>query len=438
MHDEYTFQLHEYPHGCFLCKPEAWRVVFEGLRVRVITGMGPLRTGYVMIAPKEHVQTVAQLDETTLYEFSLVRTILIDALAIEYGSGFTAYEHGKTGACAVDGPEESGYCFHAHRVFIPARSARLRDIRASFNNSLEIPTFNDISTLDDDPYVFFETGRDGMRSEAHAFRAPDPLASQFVRRFLAEELDLGRPVSWAVHFNIEEMVDTSIRLRSRMEGIVLQQQNLALNQLAHLSRAVEMNANITIDGLSGCGKSTTARYLAQLLAAPLVDTGFLFRNMAQQVMLDGRVSAEQCDAYVNSLSIDSPKPEADDNVLAIVVGDPAMRELHATVIRRHLRKQRPCVIVGRTSWQLADGNATNIILQSSPRTRRLRLAFDALLKDRPRQSTAEIANHLRQVDELDKIKLPPDDLVGLVVVSNECRRLDAVVQDCLNILARRT
>src|SRR4051812_8347482 len=100
--------------GCFLCQPEEWRVIFEGKSVRLIAGLAPLTPGYILLAPKEHVNTVADLDDGTLCEFLAVAELTTGILQQHYGPGYTAYEHGKIGACRTLELRKdfSSFCHH--------------------------------------------------------------------------------------------------------------------------------------------------------------------------------------------------------------------------------------------------------------------------------------------------------------------------------------
>lgn len=119
---EYCGLVNENPaEGCFLCDPEAWRIIFETQNFQVVAGLGPLCAGYILVATTDHVETLAQIPANHMAEFLLLDRLVREALAAFYGNGLSSYEHGKVGSCmsATAGQRSGTYCFHAHRVYIP-------------------------------------------------------------------------------------------------------------------------------------------------------------------------------------------------------------------------------------------------------------------------------------------------------------------------------
>lgn len=201
--------------GCFLCDPEPWRVILDAKTVRLIAGLGPLCAGYVILAPKQHLYTAAELPEETFSEFLLAASQTVTALETQYAEGFTAYEHAKTGACYTLELRRdfSTFCHHCHRVFIPRATDSVARVAEWFPEWIDLPDPVAIRALRDRPYVFYETGRNGKSSVRRAYLGNEAIPSQFMRRILSDEMALGRSWDWSVDPHYDEMLDTVHRLR---------------------------------------------------------------------------------------------------------------------------------------------------------------------------------------------------------------------------------
>jgi hypothetical protein len=262
--------------GCFLCDPEPWRVVFSGRTVRVIAALGPLCEGYVIVSPKDHTHTSAQLVGECLWEFLCTASLVQTALRLQYRPGYTAYEHGKTGACRVleEQDDFSTFCHHCHRVFVPRPSDCLERLRANFGNMHVLSKPEEITALADVPYVYYETSFGDSAVTRVAFTDGGSLPSQFMRRILVDELKLERHYDWSIDPNYAGISATVAALRSEFVGLddlsdySCPEPNLVLRQ------------NISLDGFSRVGKTTIAKLIGSLSHRPVVDSGLIFRALA--------------------------------------------------------------------------------------------------------------------------------------------------------------
>lgn len=414
--------------GCFLCTPEPWRVLLEGEFTRVIAGLGPLQPGYVLLSPKEHINTAAQLPQPVLAEFLAVAKLIEEALAHQYGAGYTAYEHGKLGACR---PLEltgdlSSFCHHCHRCFIPSATNAFDIIRPFFRNVHRLHDPHDITTFKSTPYVFYETGRTAASHERWLFTNDIGIPSQFMRQILTNALKTGRHYSWASDPRYPEMVATIVALRPMFAGLDVACQYPS-DMISH-----RLRQPITIDGFAGSGKTTLARKVSQFCNCPFVDTGIAWRWFADRHL-----------AGDFSIDLDSLRPQlngiAYDERLGRIELIPVLRELgrNSTVranltqaIRTVLSELPPGVVVGRDAWRIVDSEADRYVVECD-----LEIRAKRRMLLRARQGVdldlAAVREELRHEDQGDWLKLPPAGTPGIRYIDNGRRRVDLTVKALL-------
>lgn len=200
---------------CFLCEPERWRTILERKHVRLIAGLGPLCPGYVILAPRQHIHTSAELPEDILTEFIDTAQLAVGALVRHYGEGYTAYEHAKIGACHTLEMQKdfTTFCHHCHRVFIPRLTHGFSKLAEWLPDYIALPQPDAVRELRGRAYVFYETGDGHSMPVRRAYVAEDGLPSQFMRRILSQQINLGRDWNWNAEPRYEEMIVTAKHLR---------------------------------------------------------------------------------------------------------------------------------------------------------------------------------------------------------------------------------
>jgi CMP/dCMP kinase len=416
--------------GCFLCDPEWWRILYQGESVRIIAGLGPLCSGYVLLAPKEHIHTAAQLPDRILFEFLTTSEIIADALESQYGPGYTAYEHGQVGACRIKemASDFSTFCHHCHRVFIPVRTDCENQLRDWFKEVHKLRDAVEIRHIGLTPYVYYESGiaRDG--SHRWAFTEDTGIPSQFMRQILTVALKTGRPYSWAADPRYAELVETAATLRGEFIGLdFIDQDSNARLSARPLSRPV------TIDGFMAVGKTTVARVLAKNLNCQVLDSGMVWRWVAHQ-----RVSGQKdlsAEALTASLT-GGPCPELRraelTPTLQSLSADPSVRESITQLIREAITSMPPLIVVGRDAWRIVQGSAHRFVLEADFATRVRRRALQISRQRAVVAELAAIAAELRAEDAGDLVKLPPLTESGCTFVNNGRRAMPATVGEILH------
>ncbi len=420
---------------CFFCNPEVWRTIFGTNHVLLLAGAGPICPGYVILAPREHVHTVSALEPRILGELLAMFELVKRAFTSLYRPGWTAYEHGRVGACAVleSKGDLSTFCHHAHRVAIPCSTRLKTTIRTRFGRARQLRSERDITKAPSE-YVFYETGIGDM-VERLVFEGPMQLPSQFMRRLLTDHLGTGRPWNWAADLRIDEMIETTSLMRSEFVG-------LANGRDDELPRSrLRLREHVSLDGLAYAGKTAIAHALAARAECRVIDTGLIFRHMATQQIEGG--TAEKVDMARIRAAMVAVEGEAylkQEKVAAAaahLAADPRHRKKQFQIIGTLLAEiGDPCILVGRDSWRWIAGEGVRIRVEADFETR-LRRRLLAIAGTDSWSGAGEISQTMRNRDAGEEKRLPPPTLPGLITITNSRRPFVAVINETMTqVLAR--
>jgi cytidylate kinase len=410
---------------CFLCEPEPWRVIYLGQHVQLLAGAGPLSDGYVILAPRDHVGTSAELLNGALKEFLLCSLLTIQALQYHFGTGYTSYEHARIGSCntlATSG-QHGAYCHHAHRVFIPLRSVVKDVVGSSFDTSVPLAEPGDIVGLRDKPYVFYES----VDTRGHvcrvAYTGDHGLPSQYMRRLLVQELGLPIPWRWTDNLNYPSMIATVSGLRGYFVGydhVDLRDLNLATRSLSR---------PVSLDGLSGVGKTTLASALARTTGRPMLDTGFYFRALAAsrqsgKADLDARAL---CERVLFSDRFPELRESVSQASLQQVVTDAAVRSRFRIDIDALTREHYPAILTGRDAYSFLPETANRFLITASTGTRSLRRSLALARSGKTGWVKEPETSDTSTEDQTAAVKLP--DAGAIRVIVNERRPFAATMAE---------
>lgn len=416
---------------CFLCEPEPWRTVYLGRDFRVVAGVGPLCPGYVLLSPRKHIHTAADLSGESLFEFLATADILTSILEHHYGPGYTAYEHGQLGACRPREFQEDfrTYCHHCHRVFIPHVTGCENEIHRWFDRCTKLASPADICRLQGQAYVFYETGSLGDVRVRCIFTEERGVSSQFMRRILAPHLSGSRYWSWAHDLGLPEMIETVSQLRGDFLG------------LNHAPRhrggpaGCKFHGHVSIDGYSCAGKTALAHLLANELGFTMLDTGLVFRALAHaEHTHTPRPSIDEIAILVaNPKSCTHLRSPEIHRMARDLAHEESTRDLFSSIVRKLLGQTDHCVLVGRDMWRFVGTDALRIRVEASLRTRVHRHVLSMARGQQELLPIQDAVRDMRVSDKHESERLPPLDLPGLLVVDNDRRPLR---QSFLEILRR--
>jgi len=118
--------------GCRFCElPDRDRVLRIDQTFAVMLSLGPLVSGHFMLVARDHHQSSAELPQGEIRLANQVIQRILVGLRNRYGE-YTAFEHGRAGACVPPGHGED-HCYHAHVHFLPKDVNLVARARADYD-----------------------------------------------------------------------------------------------------------------------------------------------------------------------------------------------------------------------------------------------------------------------------------------------------------------
>lgn len=415
---------------CFLCRPEEWRVLFSGRDSRILVGTGPLCEGYIILAPNEHIQTVSELTGRCANEFSILSEIIKRAFFRQYGPGFTAYEHGRIGVCD---PLEKPSCYHAHRVFIPIKTDVYKSVASQFSSVSSIDTFDSLSRISGNDYLYYETGFLGRIEHCVALLSPkNELPTQYFRRVFTDLLGQKNNWNWAFDVDLPQMINTLSRLKTEFIGLGFLG-NFDIEKCT--SPNMRLECNLFIDGLSRVGKTTVGSILSRMCQSNLIDTGLVFRKIAlASLMKTSLPSVAEISRTLGPGSENDKLRKSEVTQMASEIAqDGEMRALYQRVVKNIIDMNPSNIVVGRDTWTFAQAKDKCILLFADKETRIRRSALEASWRGE-QVDLSLLSKHISNSDKRDNPKLPPTGLQNLNVIDNGQRSIFATISDIAFLL----
>ncbi|AZH83545.1 HIT domain-containing protein [Plantibacter sp. PA-3-X8] len=174
--------------GCRFCElPDQDRVLQLDDSFAIMFSLGPLIPGHFMLVARDHYPSSAELPPSQIPKTSRVIRRILDELSDRFGE-FTAFEHGRAGACVPPGHGED-HCYHAHVHFLPKNV----DLAASVRDDYELISFDSWASFQAQhsehpvPYIAVWEG-----AAVHAVFDPSNLPHHYLRTKVATTL--GEPL----------------------------------------------------------------------------------------------------------------------------------------------------------------------------------------------------------------------------------------------------
>ena len=188
------------------------RVLIESDALAVIPSIGPLVTGHVLLCPKMHFKSFAQIPSTLEAEFDGIKKRVSSLLRQTYGHRVHLFEHGSARnaqqpLCTVE---------HAHIHFVPTDVEIWPDIEHEFEWQ---PVHKGITALTEIvgemEYLWYESPK-GLSVVATGIEGT--FESQYLRKIFARAVGLGDAWNWREFPRSEIINETYANIR-RVEGI---------------------------------------------------------------------------------------------------------------------------------------------------------------------------------------------------------------------------
>ena len=194
---------------CFLCEPDADLVYSADGHNVALCGLGPLVSGYSVVASRRHIRSCA---DAAVRNKSLIRFAerIRRMLALQYGSCLLT-EHGRMQVCRSTSAADA-HCYHAHFLLFPGAPPVEVQARSHFATVSTYRTLQDaLSAARMEKEYFLFSPKPG---QFFIMSRRGRLIRQFARLLVAEAIGLPRTADWARFPNRDQAAATATSLRA--------------------------------------------------------------------------------------------------------------------------------------------------------------------------------------------------------------------------------
>jgi len=167
------------------------QILIESRSFYVKPGLGHFTEGYILVNSRAHRRSLSFLTREELAELDQLKAEILERLAVLYGRGIVAFEHGE-----VNPKHHPGCCLeHAHLHILPLPDSVSDELVLPFESDT-ITSLTDLSYFADQniSYLYYENRARGM----FVYRITESLPSQFLRREFCARLGIPDSWDWAV------------------------------------------------------------------------------------------------------------------------------------------------------------------------------------------------------------------------------------------------
>jgi diadenosine tetraphosphate (Ap4A) HIT family hydrolase len=179
---------------CFLCQPDPTLVYGASDNFFAMLGLGPIVPGYSLVATREHIPSMFDLDDAQATELVEFNSLIADRLETSFGRHVLSTEHGRVGMCVDERGAHEPHCYHAHRLVFPAGVDIAHCLVDSEIEALPFESFAAarLGASHLTSYLYLEQSTGEVLVGTYSERAP----RQFFRRAVATELGVPELADW--------------------------------------------------------------------------------------------------------------------------------------------------------------------------------------------------------------------------------------------------
>lgn len=180
---------------CFLCRPNAALLVDVGLTGYAMAGLGPIASGYTVVATHGHVQGLSALSADDRRSYAYYAASVASRLSARYGGCFIV-EHGNMAVCGIEQAEGRAHCFHPHFLLVPDQRCSIDAFHDYFGSEhSKFGSLEEAVQYGADRGQYLLAGH--IAGPFHVFLpSGTDLPRQFARALLAEQLGADELASW--------------------------------------------------------------------------------------------------------------------------------------------------------------------------------------------------------------------------------------------------
>lgn len=183
------------------------KTLLESQNFRVITSIGAIVEGWVLLIPKKHFISFSEMDDNLLLEAEKLSEKIYLLLNKTYQCEIVSFENGANSynnkiGCGVD---------YAHIHFVPIKINLKRIIESEYKNDIKwdnIYSLNKINEYRDSSYFYIKTNQKGLITFA-----PSP-KSQIIRKGIAKAVGIPNKFDWKKYPFKINVINTINKLQS--------------------------------------------------------------------------------------------------------------------------------------------------------------------------------------------------------------------------------
>lgn len=183
----------EQTSDCFLCKPKSELVYQENAVGIALCGLGPVISGYSVVATKRHIRSAADVPENDVLGFLDFVTRVRTTLASAFGCCLIT-EHGRLPVCDYVAGRTDSHCYHAHFLMFPGAPDIEDGAVPHFDDVHEASSMDEALRLARSCHEYFLLSPDPCRYLV--MTSPAKLTRQFARVLVAESLGRANDADW--------------------------------------------------------------------------------------------------------------------------------------------------------------------------------------------------------------------------------------------------
>lgn len=183
-------------------KIELKRIIYSTENFVVFPSLGQIVEGYLLISPKKHYISLAQMPNSFYDELTNLQEKVKEILTKNYSKPIF-FEHGP-----FSRKEKAGCCIeHAHLHAVPTNVSILEEVVEHFPAKI-IKSFSELPS--NSSYLFLEENNEKYFCSINTVLPP-----QYLRQILAVKLGVPEKWDWREYLRIKELQNTIKRLNSQ-------------------------------------------------------------------------------------------------------------------------------------------------------------------------------------------------------------------------------
>jgi len=195
---------------CFLCRPRQELVYATSDAASALCGLGPLVSGYSLIATAAHVRSAADA-RAVVPGFTGFVDRVRDVLTARFGTCVVS-EHGRVPVCKDISGTSDPHCYHAHFLVFPGCPPIEERARKFFAKSERSSSLDDalIIAAQHDEYFLISDAVGSFQ----VLTRPGKLIRQFARMLVADALQIPHKTNWRKHPNEQQALRDAETIRA--------------------------------------------------------------------------------------------------------------------------------------------------------------------------------------------------------------------------------